>query len=1552
MPGGPTPWTGPDGAVASHINDLNQQCLAAYAANPALVEEHANAERIQTDGGYGRRQVWELIQNGADEMIDDPGRVEVILTDEHLYCANHGRPVTPKGAGAILSAYRSAKRGPEIGRFGLGFKSVLGVSDRPEFFSRSGSFGFDPTFAAESVRSVLSDVVDVPILRLARNLDAPAAAAGDPILAALFEWATTVVRLPLDRGRGDWLHGDLEQFKSQFLVFSPHISELVLDDRVKKHRRAITLERAGDHRHLLKEGAETDEWRVFTKQFAPSTSAARDGGAMANRKSISLQWAVPIRSRQRIGGLWAYFPTLEDTTLSGVLNAPWKLNDDRTRVIEGPFNTEILEHACDLVLENLETLVVDDDPGSVLDILPARGREERNWADGFVTERLNDRAPHHPSIPDQQGRLAPPDDLTLHPKDLPKAALHLWAKVPGRPTDWAHPSVDANQTRRSRAERFIAASTDGATATTGQWIQALIPDFKPGEPPLQASGFAVLVAAQAVGTVEFRQRIRETPFVVDAEGVLAAPADLVLPGDSPTLTPSVRLVHPVLARHKKARPALEALGILPVDAALELEIFLQTFRPKSSRADWDSFWSLAGRSAPNDALQLLAAAGIGSDLISVKVVSGRFIRLPMTLLPGQIARADAAPDVTVDVHHHREHLNLIRLLGAVTAPAGGAASEHEPAMRDFLERTRMHFVAKAGKANPDPTRIEISTRAVAGPISPLAYLDDDGKVAFTRALLEAQGTFPATEVSYPQNRYPSITVDHPVIDAVRRNGLAQTSAGLVGPASWVGPRLQSWRQVLPVARIPMEASAALNLPETLEDLSDAQWVEAFGRLAATLDVGLAQRFYIAAARAGADRPTHLLVPGDGVAVESDAAEVRVTSSKKTASVLRAGGQALLEVAEDDAEMLVERWSLIRGDDEIATTVVAIESVPRIALVDLFPALRPMLPEAFGTTVVARCSELRIETSGAGGRESEATLVHVADGVAFLDDGLELEQILVHLGPRLGLDLDRARITRIIENKLDGEIRRRQLEVRNAPDEATKLSIVVSEERLRTELPASLLTATQDLAGTPDHVALARLAFAVHGVETLKVFASDFEDAGLQPPRRWSASREALEFVRRLKFEDEHAGFPAAQREPVLEVSGPPGLNDLHEYQRAVVDEIHALLTIDPKEGRPRGIVSLPTGAGKTRVAIEALIEAVRDGTLGSPILWVAQRDELCEQAVQAWSELWRDRGPQTRLTISRLWRNNEAEPPAEGAHVVVATIDKLGSGVFEKQHYEWLSRATCIVIDEAHFAISPSYTQLLEWQGMDRRKERAPLIGLTATPYRGISEVDTERLVNRFGKRRLDRAAFGERDPYEALQEMGVLSRAEHRVLKGTDIALDDKEFAELKRTRLLPSSAGDRLANNLARNRELLHSIESQPDDWTTLVFCASLEHAAVMAGLLTSRGIPAATVSGRTPPAARRHYVEEFKAGRLKVITNYAVFQEGFDAPMVRAVYVARPTYSPNVYQQMVGRGLRGPKNGGSPECLIVNVADTVENFGEELAFRGFEHLWDAGVGSAGVA
>jgi superfamily II DNA or RNA helicase len=304
---------------------------------------------------------------------------------------------------------------------------------------------------------------------------------------------------------------------------------------------------------------------------------------------------------------------------------------------------------------------------------------------------------------------------------------------------------------------------------------------------------------------------------------------------------------------------------------------------------------------------------------------------------------------------------------------------------------------------------------------------------------------------------------------------------------------------------------------------------------------------------------------------------------------------------------------------------------------------------------------------------------------------------------------------------------------------------------------------------------------------------------------------------------------------------------------------------------------------------------------------------------------------------------NEAEPVESGNQVVIATIAKL-QGCVGDDGYDWLSNASCVVVDEAHGSTTTSYTAVLHWLGLGREQERdrCPLIGLTATPFRGTSVEETSRLVGRYGRNRLDREVLGD-DPYARLQDMGVLARVRHQLLPGSDIRLTDEELARLRQTRLLPASAEASLTGNVERNRVLLESMSGLPGEWTVLVYAASVDHAELLASFLTLGGIEAVAISSRTPSGSRRYFIEEFRAGRIRVLTNYAVLTEGFDAPAVRAVYVARPTFSPNLYQQMIGRGLRGPLNGGKPECLVVNVADNVLQFGEELAFRQFEYLWD---------
>ena len=206
------------------------------------------------------------------------------------------------------------------------------------------------------------------------------------------------------------------------------------------------------------------------------------------------------------------------------------------------------------------------------------------------------------------------------------------------------------------------------------------------------------------------------------------------------------------------------------------------------------------------------------------------------------------------------------------------------------------------------------------------------------------------------------------------------------------------------------------------------------------------------------------------------------------------------------------------------------------------------------------------------------------------------------------------------------------------------------------------------------------------------------------------------------------------------------------------------------------------------------------------------------------------------------------------------------------------------------------------------------------------------------------------------MQNDGVLARADHELIEGGTFELSDSDWEEIRKfvpepeqggpwRGWLPPSVEDRIAANTERTRHIIEAYEKHiKPDWSTLIFATSVEHAQTLAALLNRSGVTARPVSGTTEPATRRRVVEEFRSGEIQALVNYAVFREGFDAPTTRAIIVARPVYSPNLYFQMIGRGLRGPKNGGDERCLVLNVRDNIEGFGEALAFSDLDWLWDS--------
>ena len=136
-------WADTNSPLAQYIEARNAKCLESYRVNPDYIEEHCNHEREVAQGGYSQRQIYELIQNGADALQGrNDGRIEVVLTNDALYCANEGEPIDEEGAKAILTAYLSNKRGAQIGRFGLGLKPCSTCATRPNFTRVRVRFAF------------------------------------------------------------------------------------------------------------------------------------------------------------------------------------------------------------------------------------------------------------------------------------------------------------------------------------------------------------------------------------------------------------------------------------------------------------------------------------------------------------------------------------------------------------------------------------------------------------------------------------------------------------------------------------------------------------------------------------------------------------------------------------------------------------------------------------------------------------------------------------------------------------------------------------------------------------------------------------------------------------------------------------------------------------------------------------------------------------------------------------------------------------------------------------------------------------------------------------------------------------------------------------------------------------------------------------------------------------------------------------------------------------------------------------------------------------------
>lgn len=1541
--------------------------LETYRIDPGLIQEHANGERRIKEGGYGDRQIYELVQNGADELRNDPGgEIAVVLTDTHLYCANQGTAMTPEGADTILRMGVSRKRGGQIGRFGVGVKSVLSVTDVPEFFSRDEgkSFGFDREWAEREIKRVQPAATETPVLRMARPLDRDRAAAADPVLKELLSWATTVVRLSLKPAAVARLAKDIDEFPAEFSLFSPHVGTVTLEKRLPEQisKRQI-FQRVDGDRHILQkvltvaggeEREETERWRVFTRVYHPSPRALEEAGELHDRPEIDIAWAVPDqegRARDR-GQFWAYFPTNYTLTLRGIVNAPWKTSEDRQNLYAGNrFNDELIAEVADLVVSSFPLLGRPDDPCAYLDFAPARGREEPQWAAQALVAGIWKMASHRPVFPDQDGRFGTPAEVRLHPDGLRPEWLQWWAEYSGRPVDWVHHSVEKTRHRRDSVERILAEAGIPA-ASVKEWLEALVADGSP-----EASARAVLIAAdmkqrnhpQAGDALKARIVLTETLGMV-------APSTRVFRRSSADglADNTVYVDERVYAGEEVIARALDSLGVHEADHAGRFASVVERGFHGYHDRDWVAFWELARLAGPAGVRAAFEDRNVDTTKeIKVKTLMGDFRRIRDTLLPGRVVPGDGSRDrqIAVDMNFHREDRALLADLGLLDGPVPDVDPEGESWFEDYKEDYWKRYVAKLPADEPRPTLAKMHFEGTnpAGPLHLFKSLSPEGRAAFLKAIpsggaVTAWSMQPGNKGVASRKRIAS-----PIRWLARRHGYLQTSRGLRAVTRCVGPGLNAYEDVLPVAHVSTDVASMLGLPYTLSDLQESLWEELVEEASSSTDDTFPGRIYALMFEAGVDLPAEATTRcrvGDEWRSDVDDRDIAVTAVRSEYDdLVRERVPALLVPTASIAEMMREKRGMHAPSDVIQKEIRYVGQTEAVPLMEEFPHLKTIRRSQVEGWSTVRCEELEeiIRTPNGMRTQSIPAAVMSQERRVLVRMPADDLQVLNTVDRMLKLSLGQANCESVLERRELERNNERIRRIRQTESLAEKLLLLVGAEALKKGLPEGLLESDQVENGVIcGERRIAELAHNAYGTEVLRIYRKDIEAEFPQFSASFHGDARSVRIVNDLGFPGEYAGTRGETLPPLVKVSGPTAFPRLHDYQERLAQKTVELLT---KYDAPRAMLCLPTGAGKTRVAAEAVIRVIKERGLGGrPVLWIAQSEELCEQAVQSWSFVWSKVGPEEQLVINRLWSNREAAPSRDTAQLVVATDAKLDV-CLDTPEYAWLRDPALVIIDEAHVSITPRYTRILSLMGLTFRETARPLLGLTATPFRGFNEVETKRLVDRFGGNRLDEGVFESGDPYTELQELGVLARVEHRQLEGATLTLSEEDLrqaAAFEGARL-PATVEEKLGRDIERNRMLLREIEALPKDGSVLLFATSVNHASLMAAQLNDRGISAAAIDSGTPDAQRRTLIEKFRRKQIRVLANYGVLAQGFDAPATEVVIVARPTYSPNVYQQMIGRGLRGPKNGGKETCLILDVADNIINYDRQLAFTQFDYLWN---------
>ncbi|MDE7259304.1 MAG: DEAD/DEAH box helicase, partial [Lachnospiraceae bacterium] len=338
-------------------------------------------------------------------------------------------------------------------------------------------------------------------------------------------------------------------------------------------------------------------------------------------------------------------------------------------------------------------------------------------------------------------------------------------------------------------------------------------------------------------------------------------------------------------------------------------------------------------------------------------------------------------------------------------------------------------------------------------------------------------------------------------------------------------------------------------------------------------------------------------------------------------------------------------------------------------------------------------------------------------------------------------------------------------------------------------------------------------------------------------------------------------------------------------------QIEALYALENSraEGAVKGLVQAATGVGKTYLA-------AFDSAPYEKVLFVAHREEILQQAAMSFRNV--------RQSDDYGFFNGKKKDT--NTSVIFASVDTLGRKEYLTEEYFRPDYFDYLVIDEFHHAVNDRYQRIVHYF------KPQFLLGLTATPermdgrniyeicdYNVPYEISLKEAINK-----------GILVPFHYY---GIYDETDYSSLHLVKGRYDEKELNETY------------IGN--VRRYDLIYKYYRKYPSKRALGFCCSRQHAEEMAKEFCKRGVEAVAVYSNADgefSEDREKAVEKLKKQEIKVIFSVDMFNEGVDIASLDMVMFLRPTESPVVFLQQLGRGLRSSRG---KEYL--NVLDFIGNY-----------------------